>query len=91
MNVEIYIAHSRGKHGFTCYSHERYPSERYGVTHAAPHIVSDETLDTAMHELRSRIAYDWKHASVPPIVDCGKVAAVTGHHHCYSPKTGRRL
>lgn len=85
--VEIYIAHSRGKHGFTCYSHERYPSERYGVTRAAWHIVSNETLEAAMAELHSRILYDWKHAAVPPIIDCGKVAAIVGHSHTYAPRS----
>lgn len=83
----IYIAHSRNKHGFQCFSHERYPSERYGTTTASPHIVSDETLEAAQRELRDRIAYDWRgHASVPEIVDCGRVAAIVGYHHAYAPR-----
>lgn len=80
----IHIAHSRNRHGFTCYSHERYPSERWGHTKAGWHIVSDDTLEAAERELRARIASDWRGLTMPDIVDCGRVAAIVGQHHTYT-------
>lgn len=81
----IWTAHSRNKHGFVCYSHERYPSERYGTTKSGWHIVSGDTLEHAQRELHERIQYDWRGLTMPEIVDCGKCAAIVGRNHAYGP------
>ena len=80
----IRLAHSKHKHGFTVYSHESYPSARYGVTKAGYHTTSEETLPDAMARARAKIRGDWQHlAESPAIIDCGRVADITGKNHTF--------
>jgi len=79
-NCEIRIAYSRGKHGFTAYSHESTLSPWHGRQRSGWHAVSAETLAEARAILTERICGDW-HAvglPVPPFVDCGRVSHARG-------------
>lgn len=81
-DCQIRLAHSRGAWGFTVYSYETYPSERYGATRAGFHTTSDETLPEAMARAVAKIRDDWRGlGAVPPISDCGRVADAWGKSH----------
>lgn len=81
----IRIAHSKGKHGFTCYSHETIVSKWHGIQKSGLHIASAETLDEARAEIDARIRHDWFAIGkgIPPIVECGKVSQFNGLHSNY--------
>ena len=79
----IRIAHSKRKTGVTVYSYAAWPSDRYGIQKDSFNTVSHDTLAEAMAEMHKRIAYDWRTAcwprgTTPEIIDCGKVADITG-------------
>lgn len=79
----IVIAHSKRKGGVTVYSYVAWPTERYGIQKDGFNTVVHDTLAEAMEELHQRIRFDWRQViaeggSIPPIVDCGKVADITG-------------
>jgi hypothetical protein len=84
-DCQIRLAHSRGAWGFTVYSFELYPSQRYRATKAGFHVTSDETLAAAMARARAKIREDWRHLPgyVPPVVDCGRVADARGKAHAF--------
>lgn len=84
----IRIAYSKRKNGVTVYSYTAWPTERYGIQKDGFHTVSHDTLDEAMQEMRARIDYDWRQVvisggTMPPVVDCGKVADITGRTHTF--------
>jgi hypothetical protein len=84
----IRLAHSKRKTGVTVFSYVAWPSERYGTMKDNFNTVSHDTLAEAMVEMHKRIAYDWRQVvrdgrSVPDIIDCGKVADITGRTHSF--------
>lgn len=85
MNTEptIRLAYSKRKNGVTAYSYVAWPTERYGIVKDSFNTVSHDTLEEALEVMHKRIAIDWRQVvadgrSIPPIVDCGKVADITG-------------
>ena len=84
----IRLAHSKRKTGVTVYSYAAWPSDRYGIQKDSFNTVSHDTLAEAMAEMHKRIAYDWRTAcwprgTLPEIIDCGKVADITGRTHSF--------
>ena len=79
----IRLAYSKRKNGVTAYSYVAWPTERYGIIKDGFNTVSHDTLTEAMDEMHKRIAFDWRQVvaegrTIPAIVDCGKVADITG-------------
>lgn len=79
----IRLAHSKRRTGVTVFSYVAWPTERHGIIKDGFTTVSHDTLAEAMAETHKRIAYDWRQVrisggTVPDIIDCGKVADITG-------------
>jgi hypothetical protein len=87
-DTTIRLAYSKRKTGVTVFSYAAWPSDRYGIIKDNFNTVSHDTLDEAMAEMHKRIAYDWRQVvrdgrSIPEIIDCGKVADITGRTHSF--------
>lgn len=81
--TKIYVAHSRAKSGFTVYSYEAHEQlSRPGAPalKAGWHVLERDSLEGALADLFDRIRSDWRPLGldVPPVIDCGRVNAVTG-------------
>ena len=83
----IYVAHSRNRQGFTCYSYESWPSYRADLPHmkSGRHIAGGDTLEEARKILDQRIADDWRRTErpLPEIIDKGRVRELFGRNYSF--------
>lgn len=83
----IFTAHSIARTGVTVYSYESWRQSRDWLPRLKSgwHAMERDSLAEAMADLHARIRHDWQALgqTVPPIVDCGKVAAITGRTHTF--------
>jgi len=85
INPTIYIAHSRNRQGFTCYSYELWSALSGGLPamKSGFNIAGGETLEEARKALDKRIRDDWQRTErpLPEFIDKGRVSELFGHNY----------
>lgn len=81
----IFVAHSRNRQGFTCYSYEYWPSlcGKLPAMKSGFNIAGGDTLEEARAILDRRIADDWRRTErpFPNVVDKGHVRELFGRNY----------